>query len=360
MPRGKTKDRDGVYRRKDRPGFWASWIDANGKRRQRKLEAHTLVQARALLNAEKAAVEKATTLGYAPPSKETFEAVSERFLAFQVARLTLRAYQREEGILHNQIRAFFSRMKVADIRRNDIERYITLRSGIVSAGSVVKEMNILKHCLSKAVAWELIPVNPAHGVKLPKVSEGRTKYLSPTEFKAALEAAPDWMRAPMALAAFTGMRRGEILNLRWKDIDLAHQRVYLRETKNGTLRVLTLNQLAMQVLQSLPVGDPGMLVLPDVDPARLSVYTRRVFASVGIADASFHSLRHTAASWLVMEGVDLYAVGQILGHKTPRMTQRYAHLSPGYMAVAVGKLDGVFAGSLPEPKAGEVRVLSLP
>jgi integrase len=155
----------------------------------------------------------------------------------------------------------------------------------------------------------------------------------------------------MALAAFTGMRRGEILNLRWKDVDLAHQRVYLADTKNGTLRIVALNALAAQVLQSLPIGDLGMLVLPDVNAARLSVYTRRVFASVGIQDASFHSLRHTAASWLVMEGVDLYAVGQILGHKTPRMTQRYAHLSPGYMAMAVGKLDGVFAGSLPAPKA---------
>ena len=109
----------------------------------------------------------------------------------------------------------------------------------------------------------------------------------------------------MALAAFTGMRRGEILGLYWKDVDLANNRVYLTETKNGTLRVLTLNQLAVQVLQSLPVGEPGQLVFPEVNAAHLSVYTRRVFASVGIMDASFHSLRHTAASWLVMEGVDL-------------------------------------------------------
>lgn len=90
-------------------------------------------------------------------------------------------------------------------------------------------------------------------------------------------------------------------------------------------------------------------MFPEVNPAHLSVYTRRVFASVGIKDASFHSLRHTAASWLVMEGVDLYAVGRILGHKTPRMTQRYAHLSPGFMAAAMNKLDGVFAIALPEP-----------
>lgn len=85
-----------------------------------------------------------------------------------------------------------------------------------------------------------------------------------------------------------------------------------------------------------------------MDGQRLSVYTKRVFAGIGVVDASFHSLRHTAASWLVMQGVDLYAVGQLLGHRTPRMTQRYAHLSPQYMAGAVGKLDGVFGGVMPE------------
>jgi site-specific recombinase XerD len=72
-----------------------------------------------------------------------------------------------------------------------------------------------------------------------------------------------------------------------------------------------------------------------------------VLARYEIADASFHSLRHTAASWLVMQGVDLYAVGQLLGHRTPRMTQRYAHLSPQYMAGAVGKLDSVFGEVMP-------------
>jgi integrase len=231
-----------------------------------------------------------------------------------------------------------------------VSDYILERSEKVSAGTVAKEFATLRHALQLAVEWELLTVNPAQGAKLPKQSEGRTRYLSPTEFKSALEAAPDWMRGPMALAAFTGMRRGEILGLRWKDVDLDGKRAYLTETKNGALPVLTLNQLAAQVLQSLSMGGPSQLVFPDVDAARLSVYARRVFASVGIADASFHSLRHTAASWLVMEGVDLYAVGRILGDKTPRMTQRYAHLSPGFMVAAVNKLDGVFAGILPEPK----------
>jgi integrase len=352
MPRGKVKDRDGIYQRKDRPGtWWASWIDAHGKRRQRKLEASTLQQARTLLAAEKARVEKILTLGYAPPSEDSLAAVCTRFLKHQKAKpVSAAEYERETGILEKHVKPFFGGdAKLKTIRRADVQRYITHRTGEVSAGSVIKEMNVLKRLLQLAVEWEIIPTNPAHGVKPPQTPEGRTRYLSPNEFKTALEAAQEWMRAPMALAAFTGMRRSEILGLRWCDVDLENQRLFLGKTKNGAMRVLALNGLAVRVLKSLPASNPEAFLFAEVDAEKLSVYTRRVFATAGIKDASFHSLRHTAASWLVMEGVDIYAVGQILGHKTPRMTQRYAHLSPGYMATAVGKLDGVFGNALPAP-----------
>jgi len=167
--------------------------------------------------------------------------------------------------------------------------------------------------------------------------------LAPAEFRPVLlQKVLEWMRVPIALSAFTGMRRGELLSLRWMDADLAGRRIYLRETKNGSLRVLALNELVFEVLASLPPGAPEEAVLAGVDPQKLSVYTKRLFVRLGIADASIHSLRHKAASWVVMQGVDLYAVGQLLGHRTPRMTQRYAHLSPQYMAGAVGKLESVF------------------
>jgi integrase len=198
------------------------------------------------------------------------------------------------------------------------------------------------------VEWDLLHSNVAQGIKLPTIPQGRTRYLSPSELKAALEAAPEWMRVPLALAAFTGMRRGELLALRWMDVEFENRRLYLHETKNGTLRVLPLNELAFGLLSKLRRTAPADAVLAGVDGQKLSVYTRRLFQSLGIQDASFHSLRHTAASWLVMAGVDLYAVGQVLGHRTPRMTQRYAHLSPSYMAGAVGKLDAVFSGVMPK------------
>jgi integrase len=344
----KAKERDGVFQRKDRSGWWVSYVDASGKRKKEKVTAYTRTQAMTALSQIKTRIERESILGVKPASEITTADLLKRFKTHQKAHLRPTTFVRLDGILETLKAALPALAK--EITRRTVADYILERSETVSAGTVAKEFATLRHALQLAVEWELLIVNPAQGAKRPKQSEGRTRYLSPTEFKAALEAAPDWMRGPMALAAFTGMRRGEILGLCWKDVDLDGQRVYLTETKNGTLRVLTLNQLAVQVLQSLPVGEPAQLVFPEVNAAHLSVYTRRVFASVGIEDASFHSLRHTAASWLVMEGVDLYAVGRILGHKTPRMTQRYAHLSPGYMAAAVNKLDGVFAGSLPEPK----------
>lgn len=244
------------------------------------------------------------------------------------------------------------------ITKRTIAELIEKRADTVKPGTIAKEMSVLKHCLRLAVEWGELNQNPAAGARLPKLPAGKTRYLTPGELKAALESAPEWMRAPMAFAACTGVRRGEMLSLRWMDVDTANRRLYLCDTKNGALRVLPIPEFALTVLRSLPEGNAGDTVFAGVDPAKLSVYTKRVFKRMGIPDASFHTLRHTAASWLVMEGVDLYAVGQILGHKTPRMTQRYAHLSPEYMAGAVGKLDGIMAGMLADTATVEGHIVT--
>jgi integrase len=347
MPRGKTKDRDGIYQRKDRSGFWASWVDASGKRRQRKVEAHTLQQARKLLSAEKARVEKTVTLGYSPPSAETFVAVSGRFLKHQRARLTPRSYAREIGIVETHLQSFFGTLRLADIRRCDVQRYITHRIGKVSPGSVVKELNVLKHLLGLAVEWELIPTNPAHGVKPPRVPAGRVRYLQPTELRAILEACPEWLRAIAGLAVATGMRRGEILGLRWLDVDLKGCRIMLPQTKNGSGRIVYLNMLAQQALAAVPRNNAEstdrVFGCDLMTPENVSLAFLRACRSVKVSDFRFHDLRHTAASWMRMKGADIHTVALILGHKDLRMAARYQHLSPAFLSGAVKLLDDAYA-----------------
>jgi len=100
-----------------------------------------------------------------------------------------RAYEREQGIMEAHLRPFFGTVKLADIRRVAVQRYITQRSGEVSPGSIVKELNVLKHLLALAVEWELIPANPAHRRQASTGSGGRVRYLQPTELRAVLKPA---------------------------------------------------------------------------------------------------------------------------------------------------------------------------
>jgi integrase len=288
--------------------------------------------------------EKARTLGVRPATEITLESLFERYKRHQKARIRPTTYERLGGILDTLKTHLPAQAKA--ITKRTIAEFIETRAETVKPGTVAKEMSVLKHCLKLAVEWGELNQNPAAGARLPKLPQGKTRYLTPGELKAALESAPVWLRAPMAFAACTGVRRGEMLSLRWMDVDVKNRRLYLRETKNGALRILMISESALTVLRSLPEGKATDSVFAGVNPASLSVYTKRVFKRLGILDASFHTLRHTAASWMVQQGVDLYAVGQILGHKTPRMTQRYAHLSPDYMAGAVGKLDVIMGKML--------------
>src|SRR5262245_31888747 len=226
MAKKLAQKRDGVYEREDRKGFWISWVDAQGRRRRRKTDAANITQAKQVLAAELLRVEQAKMLGHAPPGKETFEEVATRYLKHQKARLTPKAYDREDGIVRKHLSPFFNR-PLASIRKVDIQRYVTERSGEATAYSVQKELTVLKHLFSLAIEWEIISINPAQDVKAPKSPAGRVRYLQPTELRTLLESCPGWLRLIVALAVCTGMRRGEILDLRWLDVDLQHRRVML-------------------------------------------------------------------------------------------------------------------------------------
>lgn len=353
---------DGVYKRKDRPGFWISWLDAQKRRRYRKTDARTLEQARLARSAETVRVEQARTLGFMPPGEDSFSLVAERFLQHQKARLTPKSYMREKLIVDLHLKPFFPG-KLASIRRTDVQRYVTARFGkAVSAHSVLKELNVLKHLLRLAVEWELIPLNPAQGVKSPRVPAGRVRYLQKGELATVLLECQEWLCPIVALAVSTGMRRSEILGLRWLDVDLSHGRAMLPQTKNGDGRIVYLNRIAADAIAGLPVDSstkPTDRLFPGLTPEQVSMGFARACKRAGIADFRFHDLRHTAASWLRMQGADIHTVAQLLGHKDLRMAARYQHLSPAFLEKAVQGLDVVF-GILCYPGVTEQKALPEP
>jgi integrase len=354
------KSTDGIFTRKDRPGaFYITWTDAQGRRRKRKTNAKTYTQAKQARSAELVKAEQAKVLGFSAPGEETFAEVSKSYLAHQKARLTPAAYERERGALESHLKPFFA-FPVRGIRRVDIQRYITKRSGDVKAETVRKELNILKHLLKLAVEWEMIPVNPAQGVKGPKAPAGRVRYLQQGELEAVILACPDWLRPIALIAVSTGMRRSEILKLRWLDVDLLNKRLMLPQTKNGEGRIVYLNNTAETTFRMLAAGksvNAASHIFPGIDPLNVSVAFTRACRKVNISDFHLHDLRHHAASWLRMSGADVHTVAQLLGHKDLRMAIRYQHLSPAYLADAVCKLDAVIGGVL---RPQSVPTLQLP
>jgi integrase len=208
----------------------------------------------------------------------------------------------------------------------------------------------LKMMFKTAASWDYILFSPADHAESPKLPPFRVRYLRRDQFHALLEAAPVWLRPIVALAVATGMRRSEILGIQFRDVDVEQKMVILRDTKNGTMRFVPLNRSAWAVVESLlfeGTHQPTEKLFPEVTPDQVSMRFRRLCHQLGIAEFSFHDLRHTAASWLRMQGVDTHTVALLLGHKDMRMAARYQHLSQPFLRKSILLLDAVILGTEP-------------
>jgi integrase len=405
MPKKAKARRDGILTRPGRDGFYAAWRDGTGRRVQRKLEgANTMEQARKALAAEKqkaAAIRNGEAL---PITEDTFAAFVEKFLKYQRKRISVTVvpgklsaaeYTRQEGITRSHLIPHFGQMKLGLIRKVHVTEYIHKRTGAISDGTLIKEVNTLKRIFNVAVDLEKIAANPASRAKLPKAPEGRVRWLTlekwqklivactlydqdwseasrigklnkrrrteglaaivpiksrPLQFKA------QWLQHATALATFLGTRRGELLHVQLSDIDLDRGTILLRITKTGKPRLAYLNEQAAQTLDTMDVrgrklrGDLGPL-FTGITPQQLTVAFRRTCQRAGIEDFSLHDCRHTFASWQRQNGADLHDIQILLGHSDPRMTARYAHLSHKHLATAAARLDGLV--SLPGANAAE-------
>lgn len=258
------------------------------------------------------------------------------------------------------------------VTRADFDDFKAMRlKGGIHPSTVNRDLDRLKAALSVAVEWKLLALNPLLGVKrIKRDIEERVRFLSPKEeralraalaareagFKRKRETANKWRVQrhkepfpeivgysdhvmPMAIVALnTGMRRGEITQLRWPDIDLQAKRLTVRAgyAKSGKARHLPLNSEVLGVLKQYRKQHAGKGELFGL--SCLAKSWARLMVKAKIEDFRFHDLRHTFASKLVMAGVDLNTVRELLGHGDIKMTLRYAHLAPEHKAAAVEKL----------------------
>lgn len=198
---------------------------------------------------------------------------------------------------------------------------------------MVYELNYLYQLFDTAVKDWGIPLasNPAQLIRRPSIARGRSRRLNDGELANLLHALRDTneMETIVLLAIETGMRRSELLSMKWENIDYQNQYVHLPDTKNGDARSVPLSKKALQLLNLQPkTVDTVFSTKPD----SVSQAFQRACQRVGILDLRFHDLRHEATSRFFEKGLNTMEVSTITGHKTLTMLKRYTHLKAADLA----------------------------
>lgn len=217
-----------------------------------------------------------------------------------------------------------------------------------SPSTVNRYLASLSHLFTIAVReWGWLVHNPSRNVRKLKEPRGRVRFLSPEERERLLNAcrrSRSRRLYPLVVAALsTGARRGELLSLRWPDVDLERGVAVVHYTKNGERRALPLAGHALELF-----GDLWRTRELDSDfvfsnRRGMSRFPRQAWDSAlrhaGLQDFRFHDLRHSAASYLAMSGATLAELAEVLGHKTLQMVKRYSHLTEQHTSSIVARMN---------------------
>ena len=220
-----------------------------------------------------------------------------------------------------------------------------------SPSTVVRYLSSLSHVFSKAVKeWEWLRENPVFKIEKPKQAQGRKRVLDEVEQKRLLQACEESgskdLFLVVALALGTGMRKGEIMSLRWKDINFSDEKaiIFLEKTKNGRPRSILITGLLLNLLQNRRANQRGdSLLFPSPNcpsrPIDIRSAWEKALDKAGIEGFVFHGLRHQAASCAATIENNPLVIGELLGHETLQMTRHYVHLPSVHMHAMVEALQ---------------------
>jgi integrase len=269
-------------------------------------------------------------------------------------------YHREHSLAHKKPKSVFDesrmiekvvkpqigRKKVSELGRPDIVKLHKSLAGTPFTANRV--LSLLSHMMTMAMKWGLRPegVNPCKGI--PKFKEkAKERYLSPEEIDRLFAVLDDVgvddpvIAALFKLSVMTGARRGELLNLKWSEVDLRNRRFKLLDSKTGP-KIIHLSGPAAAVVQGIHPVHGNPYVFPGRIDGKPLVSVKKAWDSIrkkaGIQDARIHDLRHTFASIGVQNGIPLFDVGKLMGHRSLSTTARYAHLLDKNLTDAVDRI----------------------
>jgi integrase len=244
----------------------------------------------------------------------------------------------------NWLKPRFATKALKDISPLDLERLKReMRDAGKSEATTRHALCIMRQAFNKAVVWRLWSgENPCKGVSFPSPNNARQRFLSQEEAVQVLESLrrhSDQVARIAVMSLYGGLRLGEVLGLRWSNVDLKNGIIFVQDSKNRESRPIFITEPIKQILAELTPGLPDEHLFQSKarNPVQqlskfFALTIKKLKLNEGISDPreriSFHTLRHTFASWSVMSGTPVYVVGKALGHRTLMMTVRYSHLAP--------------------------------
>jgi integrase len=343
-------------RTRGKPTWCIRYRGPDGRKHRVRTEAQSRKEAKALLLARLGDVAKVKAAGGERAVITFGKFVEDEYLPWCQKVNTPRTYVTKRNRLLRLVE-LFGGMKLRDMTKADIKRYLATRYGATSAAtkrtlrpaSVNRELMTLSNVFREAWDRDYIDRNPCRGIRQLPEENTRDRYLTVDEEQRLMTAAAPHIRPIIITGLHTGGRLGELLRLRWGDVDFNRRQVTVRaeNSKNHQSRHIPMSDTLHAVLKSMAPDDAAWGAGRPVfahshateGPRSIRTGFDATCVRAGIVGVTFHTMRHTFASRLVQAGVPIFTVSRLLGHGDVKTTARYAHLGPDHGRGAVAVLD---------------------
>lgn len=291
------------------------------------------------------------TLGEDPAAKKKakkevplYKELAEDHIAH--AKTYMKRASNTESVINNHLLSRWGKLRLDEIRTQDIAKWLAEKlEGGMAPATVEKVRVTFNRSFELAQQWNIPGAdrNPVRTVPRRKFNNARDRYLSPDEAKRLLDAVAKsentQLKSIVGLLLLTGARKSELLKAKWQHVDLERKAWYIPTTKTGKPRHVPLSQQAIEIIKSLPRWEKCDWLIPNPKTLVPFYDLKRPWDTArdeaGLQGLRIHDLRHSAASFMINAGIDLYAVGRILGHADHQSTMRYSHLANDTLMKAV-------------------------
>ena len=337
----------GIYKRGNI--YYIRYADPSGKIVRESARTTNLREALKLLAQRKAEVSKGEIPERVKIKNYSFKELAERYKEWAGIQ---KSWSKSKRYMVEVLEQRFGNIALRKLEPSIVENFVvSLAKQNKKPATVNKYITILKHMLRKAVEWNMVEeaiLKRLSSIKQLRLNNRRLRYLTKEEIEKLLSCCDKNLYPIVFTALNTGMRKSEILSLKWSNVDLKNGYIYVEDSKSGESRTIPMNEKLLSLFKKMFEEKKPSAEYVFVNPKTGAKYQdiKKAFASTlkkaKIHNFHFHDLRHTFASHLVMSGVDLTTVKELLGHKDIKMTLRYSHLAPEHKQKAVAVLSQIF------------------